>query len=172
MGPNERPCWAWFEDSCSLDSVLLMAMILQQLIPDTWLNIGIGIYSICFYTFRAMVREWGEDYKSWSEYPAGVMTKARDNCRSLLQRFRILISKKSSTHDIFSYFIVNQLTTWQFTLVSDCESPACKKDNKQDGINITGVRSYTPSILSVPGKWLKNSDTQRVIDMSVFLFLN
>jgi hypothetical protein len=169
---NGRPCWAWDAYSCTLDSVLLMAMILERLIPDAWLDIGRGLYPTCFYAFRAMVQQWRKIYTSWSRYPVEVMTKGRDQLRSFLRQMDILISDNSPTDRIFHCFIVNQLTEWQFTLVSDCQSPACKADNKNNSTNITGEQSYTPDLLPAHAKWFKNSDTQRVIDQSVSLFLH
>jgi hypothetical protein len=163
--PSRLPCWNWEGNSCSLDSVMLMAMNVILRHPRECQALDGDKSSTAFKALHVAVTGWNLR-GSWMRFDRTLMEGVRNTCRDMMEENGIIIDMTSTINLTHDYFIPAALC--EFTIIGNyrCSNPKCAGLERKGKTNQERYtqRSRTISRIGVNYKWLKDSNSQALID--------
>ena len=149
----DLPSWIWSQNSCSLDSMLLVALRVHQEIPEIMDTADpANNTEPIFEYFRSHVKEWIQQ-GPWTSYSDVEMKKLRNNIRDMLKTIhKIHVDNNSSIAAIQDKILPPELTT--LTVQHTWKCSHCTLEMK---------KKWNSQCLYPEGTWLDRSNTQDVL---------
>jgi hypothetical protein len=155
---SERPLpiWQWDDNSCSLDQILLIGLLILLAIGKVDLQCSplAFDYLYGFISRRCLDGSWD----SWSKEE---MTRCRDAVRDIFFEKRIRIGPTSNIDQLIPDLIPANLCTMQYTGRWTCDRPACAE------LDVLMSKAYDCDTIAVNALQQKDNTIQRILDTPV-----
>jgi len=172
--PQTFPIWRWADNSCSLDSSLLVALMIYETLPH-YVQLYELDSNIACRTLWRRHQNFVSKGLAWVDRPLDKMTKTRDAVRrALLNDHRIDIH--SAIDLSLLRLIPAPMRQIRIRCLAGCKRQACWAKSPSPDIDRpqgTGVatafpvKEHTPDFITYPAQWQRDSDTQSVLDRIV-----
>jgi hypothetical protein len=163
------PIWRWVDESCSLDSTLLVAVQICETLPG-YAARQVGSSHVAFQTLYSHFLRWSGKATRWQDRPATWMTGARNSVRKGLGKSEppVNITKYSTLDDSLYKLIPEALRQLRIQLRYSCANKACVEGNiVRPGHGLVTVTVRNPDCLYYPADYQRGSDTQTLLDKVV-----
>ena len=153
------PIWKCRDDSCSLDAVLVMAILVQQALSRRCA--AFDRPGLPYQSLRQAYMEWSArgEWPSWNQRE---MEARRDAIRTLFHEVHgVTIDVRSRLEDTLPVLIPTFFTEFRVDLIWRCRAPKCAS-----GDHVRRER-FSQNAFRVPGQWQKDSSTQALVTRTV-----
>jgi hypothetical protein len=152
------PIWQWDDNSCSLDQILLIGLLILLAIGKVDLQCSEPLAFECLHGF---ISRWCRD-GSWDSWCKKEMTRCRDAVRDIFFEKSIEIGPTSNIDQLVPNLIPANLRTMQCTGRWTCDRPACAE------LGVLMSKAYDCDTIVVNALQQKDNTIQRILDTPVY----